>query len=156
LRRPSRVAVWLLAASALTGCQTVFGGGMDYDEASDTVVRLVNEALDAGLAGKARPEPLGFGPHHCTDDLIGPTGEVRPNLHYTFHYTALGIDSAAFAESATESWLANGMRVTDQDRPRLFRRFAVSEDGFRIRLTINEEIDQITISGSGPCVDPPD
>jgi hypothetical protein len=129
---------------------------MDYEAASETVVRLVNEALDAGLDGRERPEPLGLGPDHCTDDLIGPTDKVRPNLNYTFHYAALGIDGASFAESATATWRANGMRVTDQDRPRLFRRFAVSEDGFRIRLTINEDIDQISISGSGPCVDPPE
>lgn len=129
---------------------------MDYEEASDTVVRLVNEALDAGLDGRERPEPLGFGNDHCTDSLIGPTSEISPGLSYSFPYTALGIDSATFAERASATWRANGMTVTDQDRPRLFRRFAVSEDGFRFNLTINEETDQISIVGSGPCVDPPD
>jgi hypothetical protein len=134
----------------------VFGGGVDYEEASDRMVRLLYEALDAGLDGRERPEPLTLAQHHCTDDLIGPTGQVQPTLRYTFHYTALEIDSATFAESATATWQANGMRVSDQDRPRLFRRFAVSDDGFRFNLTINEEIDQISIRGSGPCVDPPD
>lgn len=129
---------------------------MDYDEASDMVVRLVNEALDAGLDGKERPEPLGLGSDHCTDGLLGPTDQVRPNFSYTFPYMAMGIDTATFAESVTANWRANGMRVRDQDRPRIFRRFAVSEDGYRLSLTINEEIDQISIGGSGPCVDPPD
>jgi hypothetical protein len=129
---------------------------MDYEEASDTVVRLVNEALDAGLDGRERPEPLGFGNDPCTDSLLGPTSEISPGLSYSFPYTALGIDSAKFAESASATWRANGMRVTDQDRPRLFRRFAVSEDGYRFSLTINEETDHISIGGTGPCVDPPD
>ncbi|HVL51586.1 MAG TPA: hypothetical protein VM754_08835 [Actinomycetota bacterium] len=129
---------------------------MDYQEASDTVVQLVNEALDAGLDGKERPEPFGVGPKPCTDNLIGPTGEVSPDFGYAFPYTALGIDSTTFAEQATATWRAKDMRITSLDRPGIFRRFAVSEDGFRFSLTINEEIDQISIGGSGPCVDPPD
>jgi hypothetical protein len=129
---------------------------MDYEEASDTVVRLVNEALDAGLDGRERPEPLGFGNYPCTDDLIGPTSEVSPGLSYSFPYTALGIDSETFAENATESWRAKGMRITTQDGPHVYQRFAISDDGFRFSLTINEEIDQISIGGSGPCVDPPE
>jgi hypothetical protein len=146
----------LLAASTLTGCQASFGRGMDYEEASDTMVRLLNEGLDAGLDGRERPESLGLGQHNCTDDLIGPTDEVGPTLRYTFHYTALGIDSATFAESVTETWRAKGMRIATQDRPRVYQRFAVSDDGFRFSLIINEEIDQISIGGSGPCVDPPE
>lgn len=129
---------------------------MDYEEASDTVVRLVNEALDAGLDGRERPEPLGFGNDHCTDNLIGPTGEVRPDLGYSFPYAALGINSEAFAENATETWRARGMAITVLDSPGLYERFAVSEDGYRFSLTINEESDHISIGGSGPCVDPPD
>jgi len=129
---------------------------MDYQEASDTMVRLVNEALDAGLDGRERPEPLGPGQKPCTDDLIGPTGEVRPNLSYLFPYTAVGIDSRTFAEQVTATWRAKGMRIAEQDRPRVFQRFAVSEDGFRFSLVINEETDQISIGGSGPCVDPPE
>lgn len=129
---------------------------MDYDEASETVVRLVNEALDAGLDGKKRPDPLGFGQDNCTDDLTGPTGKVRPNLSYSFPYTELGIDTERFAENGTATWREEGMEITEQDRPSFFRRFAVSEDGYRFSLTINEEIDQISIGGSGPCVEPPD
>lgn len=129
---------------------------MDYREASETVVRLTNEALDAGLEGKQRPEPLGFGQDHCSDGLIGPTGEVRPDIGYSFPFTDLGINSSTFAEKATASWRARGMAITTQDRPRVFQRFAVSDDGFRFSLTINEETDQISIGGSGPCVDPPD
>lgn len=119
-------------------------------------MRLVNEALDAGLDGRERPEPLGLGPDNCTDSLIGPTNEVRPNFSYTFNYTDLGVDSGTFVENVIATWQAKGMRVTDHDRPRIFRRFAVSEDGYELSLTINEEIDQISIGGSGPCVDPPD
>lgn len=146
----------LLVASALTGCQAFFGVRIDYGEASDTVVRLVNEALDAGLDGRQRPEQLGFGDDPCTDDLIGPTSQVSPGLSYSFPYTALGIDGRTFADSVTETWRAKGMTIIDQDRPGHFRRFAVSEDGYRFSVTINEEIDQISIGGSGPCVDPPE
>jgi ADP-ribose pyrophosphatase YjhB (NUDIX family) len=148
--------VVLLAACTITGCQALFGGGIDYDEASDTVVRLVNEALDAGLDGRERPEPLGFGNDPCTDDLIGPTSQVSPGLSYSFPYTALGIASETFAENATETWRAKGMEITVLDSPRLFERFAVSEEGYRFSLTINEETDHISIGGSGPCVDPPE
>lgn len=129
---------------------------MDYQEASETVVRLTNEALDAGLQGKDRPDPLGFGQDNCTDDLTGPTGEVSPDIGYAFAYTALGIDSKGFAERATETWRAKGMKITTQDRGRVIQRFAVSDEGFRFALTINEEIDQISIGGSGPCVEPPE
>jgi hypothetical protein len=129
---------------------------MDYQEASETVVRHVNEALDAGLGGKIRPEPLGFGQDNCTDDLIGPTGKVQPNLSYSFPYSDLGIDAATFADKATATWREKGMTITELDRSRILRRFAVSEDGFRFSLTINQDIDQISIGGSGPCVDPPE
>ncbi len=145
----------LMLATTLTGCQPVFGGGVDYEEARETVVRLVNEALDAGLDGRERPEPLGFGNDPCTDNLIGPTSEVRPDIGYSFPYAALGIDSETFAEKTTETWRARGMAITELDSPGLYERFAVSEDGYRFSLTINEEIDQISIGGSGPCVDPP-
>jgi hypothetical protein len=146
----------LILATTLTGCQPVFGGGVDYEEASDTVVRLVNDALDAGLDGRERPDPLGFGNDPCSDRLIGPTSEVRPDIGYSFPYSALGIDSGTFAENATETWRSKGMAITELDSPGLYERFAVSEDGYRFSLTINEEIDQISIGGSGPCVDPPE
>jgi hypothetical protein len=109
------VFIVLAIAATIPGCQTPLGGDIDYEEASDTVVRLVNEALDAGLEGRERPEPLGFGNDPCTDDLIGPTSQVRPDLGYSFPYAALGIDSETFAEKATETWRAKGMAITELD-----------------------------------------
>lgn len=47
----------LAIAATLPGCQAVFGGDVDYEDASDTVVRLVDEALDAGLDGWLSDQP---------------------------------------------------------------------------------------------------
>jgi hypothetical protein len=129
---------------------------MTYDEARRNMIETVNEALKAGLQGRDMPDPLKTGDDICTDNLLGQSGDVRPTISYRFPYSTLGDMGASFAEEVTSVWRNRGMEITNTDGQGIFQRYAVSDDGFRYKMTANPEIDQVSIGGSGPCVNPPE
>jgi hypothetical protein len=129
---------------------------MDHTQASDRLVELVNDALDAGLQGSPRPEPIPLGYDTCTDDILGPTSQARPTFEYVFALSELPREASSFAEKATDAWENKGMDISREDSEGILSGFAVSDDGFHLSLTVNTKEDQVYIGGSGPCVDPPD
>lgn len=145
----------LLIALLLSNCGWFGSDNMDRKEAGDELIRLVNTALDAGIQGKSRPEatPLSF--QRCTDDLLGPTDEAMPVFDYEFPYSFLGDDANGFEDRVTSAWEDEGMKITRDDDPEPLHRFAVSEGGFTLGLTVNSGSDQAYIGGSGPCVEAP-
>lgn len=126
---------------------------MSYQEASDRVIESVNEALDAGLQGRARPESTGPGSQLCTGDLVGPTDKVSPNYAFTFPLSHLGDAADSFADNVDTIWENRGMEIIRDDDPPVVRRFASTEEGFRFSVTVNREAEQVHLGGSGPCVD---
>lgn len=146
----------LLMLPLLVGCEGWFEtGDISHEEASDRVIEGVNQALDAGLQGKPRPEATPLSYRICTDDL-GLDDRATPTFSYVFPLTFLGSDGSAFGEKATAVWKSQGMKITEADNPGILNRFAVSDDGFRFSITVNQEANQVYIGGSGPCVDPPE
>jgi hypothetical protein len=146
----------LLLAFLVAGCGGWFEmGDISHEDASDRVIEGVNEALDAGLQGKSRPAPTPLSYHICTDDL-GLDNRAMPTFSYVFPLTLLGSEGSAFGERATAVWKSHGMKITESDNAGVLNRFAVSDDGFRFSITVNQQANQVYIGGSGPCVDPPE
>ncbi len=129
---------------------------MEHKQASDRLVGLVNEALDAGLQGNPRPEPIPLGYDTCTDDILGPTSQARPTFEYVFALSELPGEASSFAEEATGVWESKGMEISREDNGGILDGFAVSDDGFHLSLAVNTKENQVYIGGSGPCVDPPE
>jgi hypothetical protein len=157
LTHKSAMPVGLVLVVLLTGCGGWFEmNNMDHEEASTRLVELVDEALEAALQGSARPEPTGLGYHPCTDDRLGSTGEANPTYDYRFQYELSQDAGPRFADRAAEVWQDEGLEITAaRDEPGLIERYAEGE-GFNLSLTVNREIGQVHIGGSGPCVDPPE
>lgn len=147
----------LLIVFLLAGCGGWFEmSDVEHEQASRRLIQLVDEALEAGLQGKARPEPTGLGYHACTDDRLGPTGEANPTYDYRFQYDLLGDAGPEFADKAAEVWRNEGLEITAaRNDTGLIERYAEGQ-GFNLSLTLNLEIGQVHIGGSGPCVDPPE
>lgn len=139
----------------LIACGTFGTKQMDFDEAKTRLIELVDGALDAGLEREKKPDPTPLGQYPCTDELIGPTSEVRAAFDYEFEYTLLD-NSEGFVERATEFWEKEGLKINNRDDSEAYRRFAVSDDGFSLTVQANRSLNQVSIGGSGPCVDPPD
>lgn len=127
---------------------------MSASDAEKQLVLLVNEALEAGLQGKPRPSPFPVGKQVCTDQELSPTGEISSLFTYTFPFRERGIEGDRFANLVTATWRRNGMEIVTNDQPGSYHRFASSEEGFELSVSVLEDVDQITIGGSGPCLDP--
>lgn len=106
---------------------------------------------DYGGLGQLRPGATSLSYHVCTDDL-GLDDRATPTFSYLFPLTFLGSEGSAFGEKATAVWKSLGMKITEADNPGILNRFAVSDDGFRFSITVNQEANQVYIGGSGPCV----
>lgn len=140
----------------LVGCLDLGGPSIDHDEAQDRLVSLVNESLDAGLQDRERPSPMPPSDLICTDKELAATGKVYSDFSYTFPYSALQIDGASFAEKSTDFLRKQGMEIVINDAPGRYQRFAESDDGFHVLISVLEDVDQIHVGGSGPCVEPPE
>lgn len=128
---------------------------MDFDEANKRLIELVDGALEAGLEREKKPDPIPLGQYPCTDEVLGPTSEMRAAFDYEFEYTLLE-DGEGFVERATEFWEKQGLTIENRDDADVHQRFAVSDDGFSLTVQANQRLNQVSIGGSGPCVDPPD
>lgn len=128
---------------------------METEEANQRLIFLVDAALDAGLQGKPRPEPIPLDYHTCTDALLGPLGDVRPVFDYTFPLSVLGDDAGSFVERATDTLEAEGLRITSLDDERGYLRFA-SNENFNLKISALRTTGEVIIGGSGPCVAKPD
>lgn len=138
----------------MVGCSVMGSPRLDHAEAEERLVLLVNESLDAGLDGRARPSPIPPDDQICTDKELSPTGKVSSRFSYTFPYAELQIDGATFAEKSTDALRRQGMKIVVNDSPGTYQRFASSDEGFDLLITVLEAVDQIHVGGSGPCVDP--
>lgn len=146
----------LIVALLLTACRLNATDQLEFEEANTMLINFVDGALDSGLQGAERPDqPISRSPKPCTDDLIGPTSEVSPTYDYLFEYTLLD-DGEGFVERVTEFWEKEGFTINKRDDAEAFRRFATSDDGFSVSVQANQALNQVSIGGSGPCVDPPE
>lgn len=128
---------------------------MEREVANERLVFLVDAALDAGLGGKPRPEPIPLDYDVCTDDLLGPIGEVRPVFDYSFPIGVLGDDVATFVETATGVWENEGLQIISRDDEDGFLRFA-SDENFHLKVSALRTTGEVIVGGSGPCVEESD
>jgi hypothetical protein len=128
---------------------------MEREAANERLVFLVNAALDAGLQGRPKPEAIPLDYDVCTDDLLGPIGEVRPVFDYSFPLSVLGDDVAEFVEMATDVWETEGLQIINRDDEDGFLRFA-SDENFHLKVSALRTTGEVIVSGSGPCVKDPD
>jgi hypothetical protein len=154
MSRVPRGAIGLLALALVGSCTAKSKEPtVNFEEAQQRVVALVDDTLSAALPTLPLSQPARVEHQPCDDALGAPSQDVY--LHFERNFPIDGPQADRLVADTERVWRERGYAVEPDDVQQDVSIRDTKVDGYSMSLVVNRTTKKAHLGASSPCVRPP-